>query len=60
MQVFQLTGVHYYTGEPWDYSPIFSTKEKAQEQIQKEICAYKGDNGYVCPFDFVITEIEVQ
>ena len=64
MKVYQLTAQDKFSGDlTWDFNPIFSTLEKAQKQMQSEIDGYTKVNGvvqYECPYNFTITEIEVQ
>jgi len=63
MKVYQLTGTSVDGDHDWECCPIYATREAAENQMANEIRAYTTYNGEVlfeCPFEFKITEIEVQ
>lgn len=64
MKVYQLTASNVDGGpSDWGFSPIYKTRERAEQQRENEILAYTTYNGqvlYECPYIFEINEIEVE
>ena len=64
MKVYKLTGVRIDSGEDWEFSGLFWTREEAEKHKLSEIKAYTTDRNnqivYDCPYKFTITEIKVE